>query len=49
MGFHLPHEKYIIFKIYYYLWDRPNESDKHDDLNRSNDPNLPNDLDKNDD
>ena len=39
----------LLFKIYYYLWDRPNEPNKHDDLNRSNDPDLPDDLDKNDD
>jgi len=33
----------LFFKIYYYLWDKPN------DPNRSNDSNLCDDLEKNDD
>ena len=39
----------LFFKIYYYLLDRPNEPDKHDNPNRSNDPYLPDDPDKHDD
>ena len=39
----------LFFKIYYYLWDRPNKPDKHDNHNRSNNSNLHDDLDKNND
>jgi len=47
-GLSYSHMKNILFfKIYYYLWDRPKESDKHNDSNRSNNPDLPDDLDKN--
>jgi len=34
----------LFFKIYYYMWDRSNEPNKHDDPNRSNGLDDPNSL-----
>jgi len=39
----------LFFKIYYYMWDKTNDSDKHEDPNRPNYLDLPDDPEKLDD